>query len=305
MLCGRAKGLLAGLIYGELSEELAAEVREHMRVCPACAEEYRRLQETCRALDSATAPQASEAHKQAVTDMLAREGTARDVSWSDVWGVFVQLGRASLPLAYGLVAVAVSALLLSSRSHLVGVAPSYLLIIGAVWGGSYTTVFRFAAGSGGGGVLRPTEAALLLLRQMRLNTRGIFYAGVGGLTLAVFFALLMPAPAAYELPNLRPWYYWSCQLTPYWLSYWMPGAYAFAAMMLTGFELGKRITHARGMHAFLAGGIYSLAMVPGIITQCVPFKPATYLAWAFGSLLGAMAGATAGVFLGARGRIET
>lgn len=85
MMCGYAKEAIAASWTGELDAAKAAKLRQHLAICPECAEENARLTAVWERLADLPAPEPSVALRGRWESTLESLGEERGFRWASLW----------------------------------------------------------------------------------------------------------------------------------------------------------------------------------------------------------------------------
>jgi hypothetical protein len=280
MRCDRIEELLGASLTDALDAAEERELREHLAVCPGCAEEARGLRETWKILDAWEAeeppPLLTEAVKaEIVRDLGARGGFRRG-------GTGRLLGAAALGVALAVAAV----LVLPGRASLAEVPPALLLSCAAFWAG----VFVFAS--------------LLALRPA--GERGSAWRTVGLAGLLALGGSMLLARSCDVVTLVR-----ACARSR-WCGAVLEGlgvesGYFVAGALYAALPLTVALLLVRGgaslrpvPQGLIAGGLLFALLVPAILLQCVPFTWGLVASWLGGALFGSLLAGAAGPWAAAR-----
>jgi anti-sigma factor RsiW len=95
MICRHVRSLLSDYLDGELNDDAAAQVREHLDGCPRCAERFRALRRTVRFIQ-AKGPVEVPAHSPERSVERFYASLMSPAEPDDLWQAFTEQARRDL-----------------------------------------------------------------------------------------------------------------------------------------------------------------------------------------------------------------
>lgn len=287
MSCEIYRHEMAAYLQNKMTTEARRALEAHLRTCEGCNLALAEAGEAWQALD---------AWKEAAMP----ENLARAIKWHAQQAVLGEQNRAvSQParswlrgivpvqsLALGLGAALVSAVVIGARSRFDLHHPLALIAAGAVWVVVYGVVFSlFSAGR----------------ENMRMPWKFLARASLVAAGVFLLFTYLSPVPASIAFCSRYTVMQSLVERLSVAGSYFLfGGLYALVPMGLAAFISLHRNENYALVHGSIAGVMFALLLIPGIVMQCAPFAFGVLLGWFSGALAGSVLGGALGYWLRAK-----
>ena len=271
-----AKALAEGSLYTPI------ELEQHLGGCPSCRQRWQEMRLTWRALgglhEQEVPPTLLQTTRAQVLGRLAHEQANVESA---------RMGKSALvSVAMGVVFSVASVWVLGRKSDLSGFSPQVLLSMGAAWAALYAA------------------AVLLVMRDREprfgMTARWVGIAGLAAMGLSL--ALTGSCPIRQTLgycrisPGARQLVASVQSETLYFL---LGSLYSLVPLLIAAAFVGLKSPRHPVVLGLMAGGVFAMLTLPGIVLQCGPFSMGVGLSWIFGSIVGSLAGGSVGSLAGA------
>ncbi|MBI4381825.1 MAG: hypothetical protein HY574_11635 [candidate division NC10 bacterium] len=274
MECDKAYDLLIEREYGHLQESVQDELSSHVERCEPCRIEAASLDELASTLDRWRVPNPP--------PMLAALAVERSLNLPrHASAAEARAARVFAHLGLGLVAAALSMILVAGSVPRLSIPALSLGLIGAVWAAMYGAAFAQA-----------------LHRVLRMRT--IARTALLGAGLVVLAAPVLSIPSVVDAcRQLFAGARGSFGLNM--LLFVAGGLYTgipiFVSAAVCGRALETTSVNRGGGHA---GVLFAILIAPAVYIQCAALALGLVATWMAGSLLAAVAGPTAGIWVATR-----
>jgi hypothetical protein len=175
---------------------------------------------------------------------------------------------------------------LGRKSDLSAFSPQVLLSMGAAWAALYAAAVLL--------VMRDTEP------RFGLTARWVGIAGLAAMGLSLALTGSCPIGQALGYCRISPGTRQLVASVQSETLYFLLGSlYSLVPLLIATAFVGLKLPQHPAVLGLMAGGVFALLALPGIVLQCGPFSMGVGLSWIFGSIVGSLAGGSVGSLAGA------
>ena len=260
-----------------------AELQAHMRGCATCRQAWQEMRLTWRALGGL-----SEEEVPASLLQTTRARVLEELEREQANAESARMGKSALvSVTLGVVFSVASVWVLGQKSDLTAFSPRVLLSMGAAWAALYAAAVLLAMRGDG----EP---------RYGIAARWVGVAGLMAMGLSLGLTGSCSIGQALDYCKMRPGVRHLFGGAQNQGSYFLLGSlYSLVPLLIATAFIGLKAPRHPVVLGLMAGGVFVVLALPGILLQCGAFSVGVSLSWIFGSVVGSLAGGSVGSLAGA------
>jgi hypothetical protein len=272
--------LTSALAEGNLGTP--SELEAHLRGCAKCRQAWQEMRLTWRALGELPEQEAPGALLQ-----MTRARVLEELEQEQAHIESARMGKSALvSVTMGVVFSVASVWVLGQKSDLSAFSPQVLLSMGAAWAALYAAAVLLAMRDG-----EPRYGiAARWVGIAGLVAMGLSLALTGSCSIGQALDYCRMSPGARHLFG---------GVQNQGLYFVLGSLYSLVPLLIATAFVGLKAPRHPVVLGLMAGGVFVVLALPGILLQCGAFSVGVSLSWIFGAVVGSLAGGSVGSLAGA------